>query len=150
MSPSFKNLPEEDLQEEEEEIDFSGEYSSLTHGRYICLIIVYLDLREQYEVRLEEGLDTFVVIDGLPIVPEESKAKLVKFLLQKKLNTVGKTREDAIFMPLDENNMTQGCVSTGPPGLLTLISISQVRLCRIRNTRSSSRRHQGSSWYAIG
>lgn len=68
------------------------------------------DLREQYEVRLEEGLDAFVVIDGLPIVPEDSKAKLAKFLLRK-LNTVGKTREDAIFMPLGENHMSEGSVT---------------------------------------
>ena len=66
-----------------------------------------LDLTAQYEVRLEEGLDTFVVVDGLPIVPEESKAKLVKFLLRK-LNAVGKTREDAVFMPLDDKNMSEG------------------------------------------
>ena len=66
-----------------------------------------VDLREQHEVRLEQGLDAFVVIDGLPVVPEESKSKLVKFLL-KKLNTVGKTKEDAIFMPLSESNMTEG------------------------------------------
>ena len=58
-------------------------------------------------MRLEQGLDTFVVIDGLPVVPEDSKQKLVKFLL-KKLNTVGKTREDAIFMPLNEKNFSEG------------------------------------------
>ncbi len=65
------------------------------------------DLREQYEVRLEEGLDAFVVIDGLPIVPEDSKQKLVKFLLRK-LNTVGKTKEESIFMPLNEEKMSEG------------------------------------------
>ena len=47
------------------------------------------------------------MIDGLPIVPEDSKQKLVKFLM-KKLNTVGKTREDAIFMPINEKNMSEG------------------------------------------
>ena len=56
---------------------------------------------------MEEGLDTFVVIDGLPKVPEESKQKLVKFLL-KKLNTAGKTKEDAIFMPLGDNKISEG------------------------------------------
>jgi translation initiation factor 3 subunit B len=56
---------------------------------------------------LEQGLDAFVVIDGLPIVPKDSKQKLVKFLL-KKLNTVGRTKEDAIFMPLGENDMSEG------------------------------------------
>lgn len=68
---------------------------------------ISLDLQEQYEVRLEEGLDAFVVIDGLPVVPEESKSKLVKFLM-KKLNSVGKTREDAIFMPVNDKKMSEG------------------------------------------
>lgn len=58
---------------------------------------------------MEEGLDTFVVVDGLPVVPAESKQKLIKFLL-KKLNTVGHTSEDAIFMPLNEKNMSEGYV----------------------------------------
>lgn len=60
-------------------------------------------------MKLEEGLDTFVVIDGLPIVPEESRQKLIKFLL-KKLSAVGHTSEDAIFMPLNEKNMSEGYV----------------------------------------
>ncbi|OJJ43223.1 hypothetical protein ASPZODRAFT_103646 [Penicilliopsis zonata CBS 506.65] len=90
MAPSFDNLSEQDLheEEEEEEIDFS-------------------DLKEQYEVKLEEGLDTFVVIDGLPVVPGDSRQKLVKFLLRK-LTSVGNTSEDAIFMPLNDQNMSEG------------------------------------------
>lgn len=60
-------------------------------------------------MKLEEGLDTFVVIDGLPKVPQESKQKLIKFLLRK-LNSAGNTSEDAVFMPLNEKNMTEGCV----------------------------------------
>lgn len=87
MAPSFANLPEEDEFDSDEEIDFS-------------------DLRAQHEVRLEQGLDAFVVIDGLPVVPEENKPKLVNFLM-KKLNSVGRVREGAIFMPLDEK-MTEG------------------------------------------
>jgi len=86
MAPSFENLREEDLDEndfDEDEVDIS-------------------DLREKYEVSLEQGYDTFVVIDGLPAVTEEQKPKLVKFLL-KKLNTIGKTREDLIFMPMGED-----------------------------------------------
>lgn len=62
-------------------------------------------------MRLEEGLDAFVVIDGLPVVPEESKPKLVKFLL-KRLNSVGtvdnKGDEPNIFMPMNEKNMSEG------------------------------------------
>jgi len=87
MPQSYENLPVDD-EFDEDEIDFS-------------------DLREQYEVRLEEGLDTFVVIDGLPKVPEESVPKLTKFMLRK-LNTVGKAKEESVFMPLDQDNVTQG------------------------------------------
>ncbi|KAL8996692.1 MAG: hypothetical protein Q9169_003864 [Polycauliona sp. 2 TL-2023] len=88
MAPSFDNLTEDPGSESEEELDFS-------------------DLRQNYDVRMEEGLDAFVIIDGLPKVPQASKDKLVKFLL-KKLNTVGKTKEDAIFMPLGQNDITEG------------------------------------------
>jgi hypothetical protein len=86
MAPTFDHLREEDLDDEdldEDELDFS-------------------DLREKFEVQLEQGYDTFVVIDGLPEVNEEQKPKLVKFLL-KKLNTVGKTKEDLIHMPMGED-----------------------------------------------
>ncbi|CAL5865941.1 uncharacterized protein PFLUO_LOCUS148 [Penicillium psychrofluorescens] len=89
MAPSFDTLSEQDLhEEEEEEVDFS-------------------DLKAQYEVKLEEGLDTFIVIDGLPVVPADSKQKLVKFLLRK-LNAVGHTSEDAVFMPLTDKGMSEG------------------------------------------
>ena len=60
-----------------------------------------LDLHEQFEVQLEEGLDAFVVVDGLPIVTEANKPKLIKFLT-KRLNEVGKAKADQIFMPIDE------------------------------------------------
>jgi translation initiation factor 3 subunit B len=89
MAPSFDQLPPEDF--DEDEIDYS-------------------DLREQFEVRLDEGLDTFVVIDGLPKVPEESKQKLVKFLLRK-LNTVGKAKEDGVEMPMGTDGVTEGYVN---------------------------------------
>lgn len=57
---------------------------------------------------MEEGLDSFVVVDGLPKVPEESKGKLIKFILRK-LVSAGKTSEDLVLMPVsDETNMTEG------------------------------------------
>lgn len=94
MAPSFDHLPDpEDDEFDEEEVDIS-------------------DLREQFEVQLEQGLDGFVVIDGLPEVTEETKPKLIKFLLRK-LNAVGKTREDSIFMPIGDNGKSHkyaGCM----------------------------------------
>jgi hypothetical protein len=103
----------------DDEIDFSGKkfLCGFYYMNMLCAFDVqdlrlmcswYVDLREQYEVRLDEGLDTFVVVDGCPIVPEASKAKLVKVLC-KKLSDVGKAKPDAVFMPLDEETqMTQG------------------------------------------
>jgi hypothetical protein len=106
MAPSFDQLPpEEDF--DEDEIDYS-------------------DLREQFEVRLDEGLDTFVVIDGLPKVPEENKQKLVKFLLRK-LNTVGKAKEEGVEMPMGEDGTTEGyallCPEMYRPALTPLDSL---------------------------
>ncbi|KAI5206394.1 translation initiation factor eIF-3b [Aureobasidium subglaciale] len=88
MAPSFDNL-DNDENFDDVEIDYS-------------------DLREQFDVRMEEGLDSFVVVDGLPKVPEESKGKLIKFILRK-LVSAGKTSEDLVLMPInDETKMTEG------------------------------------------
>ena len=75
-----------------------------------------IDLQEQYDVRLEQGLDAFVVIDGLPVVPEDSKQKLIKYLL-KKLASAGKTKEDATFMPVNDLGTTQGYRNAFRPNL---------------------------------
>lgn len=90
MAPSFAQLPPED-EFDEDEIDYS-------------------DLREQYEVKLDEGFDTFVVIDGLPQVPQESAERLQSFLLRK-LKSAGKAKEDGVFMPMGENGVTEGYVT---------------------------------------
>jgi translation initiation factor 3 subunit B len=87
MAPSFNSLPPEE-EFDEDEIDYS-------------------DLQEQYSVQLDEGFDTFVVIDGLPQVPAESVERLRNFLL-KKLRSAGKAKEDGVFMPLGENGMSEG------------------------------------------
>jgi translation initiation factor 3 subunit B len=87
MAPTFEHLREADLDDDEfndDEIDTS-------------------DLRERFEVQLEHGYDTFVVVDGLPKVTEDQKPKLVKFLIKSKLSTVGKVREDAIHMPMGDD-----------------------------------------------
>ena len=89
MAPSFDHLREADLDDDEfdeDELDFK-------------------DLRDRYDVQLDQGYDCFVVIDGLPPVTEEQKPKLVKFLL-KKLNQVGRVREDQVYMPLGEDGIS--------------------------------------------
>jgi translation initiation factor 3 subunit B len=85
MGSKFDNLPEE---VDEDEIDFT-------------------DLTAQYEVRLEEGFDAFVVLDGLPKVPGDSSDKLKKFVL-KKLHTAGTIRPDGFHMPVGDDGNTEG------------------------------------------
>jgi translation initiation factor 3 subunit B len=90
MAPSYENLPLEEDEFDESQIDFA-------------------DIEEQFQVRLDEGLDAFVVIDGLPVVPEDSKSKLVKFVLRK-LNSVGRVKDDGVHMPVSESGKTEGYV----------------------------------------
>ena len=68
------------------------------------------DLREQHDVRLEQGLDAFVVVDGLPIVDASNKAKLQKFVTGKLNTSAFKIKEDGFFMPLGESGKSEGCV----------------------------------------
>ena len=82
-------MPEESDFDSDEELDFS-------------------DLREQHEVSMEQGLDRFVVIDGLPAVPEDSRQKLVRFLLKKVSTAGGRAKEEDVFMPLNDQQMTEG------------------------------------------
>ncbi|KAK3321936.1 eukaryotic translation initiation factor 3 [Apodospora peruviana] len=91
MAPSFDHLRDEDLDDDDFDVDD----------------VDISDLREKYEVSLESGYDTFVVLDGLPSVTEEQKPKLVKFLL-KKLNapSIGKAREDSLVMPMGEDGQS--------------------------------------------
>lgn len=92
MAPSYENLPLEDDEFDESQIDFT-------------------DIEEQFQVRLDEGLDAFVVIDGLPVVPEDSKSKLVKFVLRK-LNSVGRVKDEGVHMPVGEDGKTEGYITT--------------------------------------
>ena len=56
------------------------------------------------------------------MVPEDSKPKLVKFLV-KQLNKAGKVKEDGFFMPVNDKGMTEGygssslrCIDTNSLG----------------------------------
>jgi translation initiation factor 3 subunit B len=57
----------------------------------------------------QAAADISQVVDGLPIVNEEQKSKLVKFFV-KKLNAVGRVKdaEDSVFMPMNDQGMSEG------------------------------------------
>lgn len=91
MAPGFDQLSDRDFPPGEDEIEFS-------------------DLEEKYrDIREDQGFDNFVVVDGLPVVNEEQKSKLVKFLLRT-LNKAGQVKEgeDSVHMPLADNGKSEG------------------------------------------
>lgn len=49
------------------------------------------------------------MIDGLPVVNNDQKPKLVKFLT-KRLNSVGRIKDgdDSVYMPMNEQGMSEG------------------------------------------
>lgn len=107
MAPTFEHLREADLDDDDfndDEIDTS-------------------DLRERFEVQLEHGYDTFVVVDGLPKVTEDQKPKLIKFLIKSKLSTVGKVREDMIYMPMDDDGNSLRYVPLRPYLLSMFVNV---------------------------
>lgn len=127
MAPSYENLPLEDDEFDESQIDFA-------------------DIEEQFQVRLDEGLDAFVVIDGLPVVPEDSKGKLVKFVLRK-LNTVGKVKDEGVHMPVGDHGKTEGYVWRGIPAasMRTVLTRPEICLCRVQRPRRGCRRRQAAA-----
>lgn len=89
MPPGFDQLSVED--------DYDGE-------------IDFTDLEEKYrDLREDSGFDNFVVVDGLPVVTEEQKPKLVKFLM-KSLNKVGQVKDgdDSVYMPIGDDGKSEG------------------------------------------
>lgn len=57
------------------------------------------------------------MIDGLPVVNNEQKPKLVKFLM-KRLNSVGRMKdgEESVFMPMNEAGVSEGYVKPNKIG----------------------------------
>ena len=75
-----------------------SDINSLHEYLYIDTTLTHhVDLREQYEVRMDEGLDTFVVVDGLPKVPPASKDKLTK--LDRKSTRLNSSHSGESRMP---------------------------------------------------
>ena len=107
------------------------------HPLPLLLLTSFTDLREQHDVRLEQGLDSFVIVDGLPIVEEANKPKLQKFLLGK-LNsgTNFKIKDDGFYMPISESGKSEGYVVFRYCDILLKPSALRSSSTRIRNRPS--------------
>lgn len=72
------------------------------------LDIDFSDLERKYAVNLDEGIESFVVVDGAPKAPEAKAPVLIK-VLKKLFSSVGTIKEDGFHMPI-ENGKTKGFV----------------------------------------
>lgn len=72
------------------------------------LDIDFSDLERKYAVSLDEGIETFVVVDGAPKAPE-SKAPVLTKVLRKLFESVGTIKEGGFHMPI-EGGKTKGFV----------------------------------------
>ncbi|CAG8453165.1 798_t:CDS:2 [Diversispora eburnea] len=74
--------------------------------------IDFTDIEEKYQVPFEEGFDTIIVVDNVPIVDESKKDKLLKFI-KKIFKNAGDIKESGINMPMEVNPETGDMTSKG-------------------------------------
>ncbi|KAG5362951.1 Eukaryotic translation initiation factor 3 subunit B [Yarrowia sp. B02] len=63
--------------------------------------IDFSDLEEKYAVNADEGFESFIVVDGAPVIPQAKQGALAN-VMKKFFGAVGKIKEDGIFIPFDE------------------------------------------------
>lgn len=69
--------------------------------------IDFSDLEAKYATSPDDGLETFVVVDGCPVIPQSKIGALTK-VLRKLFSNVGTIKEDGFFMPVDDSGKTKG------------------------------------------
>lgn len=67
--------------------------------------IDFSDLEAKYYIPFEQNFGTLIIVDGIPQVPQEKREALLK-ILSKQFSTVGRIKEDSIFMPMEERDGT--------------------------------------------
>ncbi|KAI5647582.1 hypothetical protein M9H77_33587 [Catharanthus roseus] len=66
------------------------------------------DLREEEELEFDQGFENIIVVDNLPVVPEEKFEKL-EGVVRKIYSQIGVIKEDGLWMPVDpETGKTLG------------------------------------------
>ncbi|CAG8584432.1 12714_t:CDS:2 [Funneliformis mosseae] len=74
--------------------------------------IDFSDIESKYQVPYEEGFDTIIVVDNVPIVDESKQEKLLKFI-RKIFKNAGDIKENGINMPMDTDPDTGKSTSKG-------------------------------------
>jgi translation initiation factor 3 subunit B len=89
--------------------------------------IDFSDIEAKYQVPFEEGFDTIIVVDNVPIVDESKVEKLLKFI-NKIFKNAGDIKENGVHMPMDADSTTGNLTSKGLSNTLVFF---KVNLCDI-------------------
>lgn len=71
--------------------------------------IDFSDLEQMYQTNPDTGMETFVVVDGAPIVPE-SKVETLTKVLKKLFSESGKIKKDGFYMPMGDDGKSKGFI----------------------------------------
>src|SRR6266536_2375273 len=74
--------------------------------------IDFTDIEAKYQVPFEEGFDTIIVVDNVPIV-DESKVEKLLTVIKKIFKNAGEIKENGIHMPMEKASETGKLTSKG-------------------------------------
>jgi translation initiation factor 3 subunit B len=74
--------------------------------------IDFSDIEAKYQVPFDEGFDTIIVVDNVPIVDERKVEKLLT-VIKKIFKTAGEIKENGINMPMEISSETGNLTSKG-------------------------------------
>lgn len=74
--------------------------------------IDFSDIEEKYQVPFEDGFDTIIVVDNVPVVDESKVEKLLKFI-NKIFKNSGDIKENGVHMPMEVDPDTGKLTSKG-------------------------------------
>ena len=87
--------------------------------------IDFSDIEAKYQVPFEEGFDTIIVVDNVPVVDESKVDKLLKFI-NKIFKNAGDIKENGVFMPMEADPATGKLTSKGLLNEYPLILLNYV------------------------
>jgi translation initiation factor 3 subunit B len=76
--------------------------------------IDYSDIEAKYAVHVADQFDTILVIDGVPVVDEDKKDKLLTVIRKQFVKEGVSIKQDGFIMPMEQSKgklMSKGCVS---------------------------------------
>ncbi|KAG5520058.1 hypothetical protein PMAC_001134 [Pneumocystis sp. 'macacae'] len=68
-------------------------------------VIDFSDLEAKYTITFEQDFRSLIVVDGIPQIPEEKREALLK-ILERQFSSIGKIKDNGIFMPMEDRNGT--------------------------------------------